>query len=121
VREGGADYVMLRSSTGGEHSISIKDLATGDGALDPFVQPGDKIYSPNASIFYVQGQVKAPGGYPLSPNMTLTMALARGGGLTDLGSSSNIKITRKGAEVRPKDLNALIEPDDVIDVGESWF
>jgi polysaccharide biosynthesis/export protein len=121
IREGGADYVILRSSGGGERSLAVKELATGDDALDPYVQPGDKIYSPNASTFYVQGQVKAPGGYPLSPNMTLTMAIARGGGVTDLGSTSNIKITRKSAEIRPKDLNVPIEPDDVIDVGESWF
>jgi polysaccharide export outer membrane protein len=121
IREGGADYVILRSSGGGERSLAVKDLATGDDTLDPYVQPGDKIYSPNASTFYIQGQVKAPGGYPLSPNMTLTMAIAKGGGITDLGSSSNIKITRKNVEIRPKDLNVAVEPDDVIDVGESWF
>jgi polysaccharide biosynthesis/export protein len=121
VRESGADYVILRSSSGGERSLAIKDLATGDDALDPYVQPGDKIYSPSAPTFYVQGQVKAPGGYPLTPNMTLTMAIAKGGGVTDLGSTSNIKITRKNVEIRPKDLNVPVEPDDVINVGESWF
>jgi polysaccharide export outer membrane protein len=121
VREGGADYVILRSSGDSGRSLAIKDLATGDETLDPYVQPGDKIYSPSAPTFYIQGQVKAPGGYPLTPNMSLTMAIARGGGITDLGSTSNIKITRKSVEIRPKDLNVSVEPDDVINVGESWF
>jgi hypothetical protein len=53
--------------------------------------------------------------------MTLVMALARGGGLTDLGSDSHIKIVRKNATITPSDLNVKIQPDDVIDVGEGWF
>ena len=70
---------------------------------------------------YVEGQVKAPGSYPLQLNMSLAMALARGGGVTDLGSKSNIKIIRKSVELKPDNLNFKVLPDDVIDVGESWF
>ena len=85
------------------------------------VQPGDKIYSPNADIFYIQGQVKAPGNFRLTPKMTLSMALARAGGITDLGSSSSIKIIRNNTEMKVRDLNAIIQPNDIIDVGEGWF
>jgi len=120
VRENGADHVVLRSKTG-ERNYAIKDLATGGEGLDPYVQPGDKIFAPSGDVFYVKGQVRAPGSYPLLPHMTLTMALARGGGITDLGSDSHIKIIRKTAEMSPKDLNIEILPDDVIDVGEGWF
>ena len=121
VRENGADYVILRSVKGPERTLQVKDLATGDESTDPYVQPGDKIFSPTAELFYVKGQVKAPGGYPLTTNMTLVMALARGGGITDLGSDSHIKIVRKNVTVTPKDLNVKIEPNDVIDVGEGFF
>lgn len=121
VRENGADYVILRSAKGPERTLQVKDLATGDESTDPYVQPGDKIYSPTAELFYVKGQVKAPGGYPLTTNMTLVMALARGGGITDLGSDSHIKIVRKNVTITPKDLNVKIEPNDVIDVGEGFF
>ncbi len=120
VKDSGADHVVLRTKDG-ERSYAIKDLATGDVNLDPYVQPGDKIFSPNADIFYIKGQIKGPGGYGLVPHMTLTMALARGGGLTDLGSDSHIKIIRKNVVITPKDLNVEILPDDVIDVGEGWF
>ncbi|HVZ27843.1 MAG TPA: polysaccharide biosynthesis/export family protein [Rhizomicrobium sp.] len=121
IKEGGADYIMVRSPNGTEHTYSIKGLATGDDTADPYAQPGDKIFSPQADIFYIKGQVKAPGGYPISPDMTLVMALARGGGLTDQGSDSHIKIVRKNTTITPRDLNVKIEPDDVIDVGEGWF
>ncbi|HWY60337.1 MAG TPA: SLBB domain-containing protein [Rhizomicrobium sp.] len=121
VREGGADYIIVRSANGTERTLDIKTLATGDDAADPYAQPGDKIFSPRADIFYIKGQVKAPGNYPISSDMTLVMALARGGGLTDQGSDSHIKIIRKNATITPRDLNVKVEPDDVIDVGEGWF
>lgn len=120
VRDNGADHVVLRAKDG-ERNYAVKDLATGDLNLDPYVQPGDKIYAPIADLFYIKGQVKGPGGYGLVPHMTLLMAIARAGGLTDLGSDSHIKITRKNATISPKDLNMEILPDDVIDVGEGWF
>jgi len=121
VRGDGADHVVLRSPKGPERTLLVKDLATGDETTDPYVQPGDKIYIPAAEIFYVKGQVKAPGSYPITSNMTLVMALARGGGITDLGSDSHIKIVRKNVTISPKDLNIKIEPNDVIDVGEGFF
>lgn len=120
VRESGADYLTVRTKTG-EKNYTVKDLATGNESLDPFVQPGDKIYSPTAEIFYIQGQVKAPGNFRLTPKMTLGMALARAGGITDLGSSSSIKIIRNNAEMKVRNLNAEILPNDIIDVGEGWF
>lgn len=120
VRENGADHVVLRTKSG-ERNYAVKDLATGDESHDPYVQPGDKIFAPNGDVFYIKGQVKAPGSYILLPHMTLTMALARGGGITDLGSDSHIKVIRKNVEMSPKDLNIEILPDDVIDVGEGWF
>jgi polysaccharide export outer membrane protein len=120
IRENGADHVIVRTKAG-ERNFAIKDLATGNETLDPYVQPGDKIFSPNADLFYIKGQVKAPGGFGLTPHMTLSMALARGGGITDLGSDSHIKILRNNVEVSPKDLNVEILPNDVIDVGEGWF
>jgi polysaccharide biosynthesis/export protein len=120
VKENGADHVVLRTKSG-ERNYAVKDLATGDESHDPYVQPGDKIFAPNGDVFYIKGQVKAPGSYILLPHMTLTMALARGGGITDLGSDSHIKVIRKHVEMSPKDLNIEVLPDDVIDVGEGWF
>jgi polysaccharide export outer membrane protein len=120
MREGGSDYAVWTSKDGTVHRIPIEDLATGGPAKDPYVSPGDKIYVPTA-VFYIKGQVKSPGAYPVGLNMTLAMALARSGGLTDMGSNRNITITRDNVEVDPKDLSFLVQPNDVIDVGESWF
>lgn len=121
IGEGGADYIIVRSGKGADHRYATKDLATGDDLADPYAQPGDKIFNPKADIFYIKGHVKTPGAYPLTPDMTLIMAVARGGGVTDQGSEDDINIIRNNVKTEPKDLNIKIEPDDVIDVGEGWF
>ena len=121
VKDSGANYVVLRPEKGPEQHLPVDALATGDASQDPFVSPGDKIYSPPADVFYVSGQVKAPGAYALMPGMTVSMAIARGGGLTESGSMKALKLTRHGVSSGHVDLNSKVEPGDVVNVGESLF
>ena len=121
IREGGADYVVLKPTTGAEKDIPLATLATGAAESDPFVSPGDKIYVPQAQLFYITGQVKAPGAYPMVAGMTLRMALSRGGGLTDAGSERRIEVIRHGTQLRRVDLDAPVEPGDVVKANEGLF
>jgi polysaccharide export outer membrane protein len=121
IKESGADYVILRPQRGEERRITIATLATGAASDDPLVAPGDKIYSPPAEVFYVTGQVKSPGGFPIMQDMTVRMALSRAGGLTDSGSDKKVTITRKGKKLGRVDLDSRIQPGDVILVGERLF
>lgn len=121
LRESGASFVILRPQHGEERRISLATLATGAASDDPLVSPGDKIYCPPAELFYVTGQVKGPGAFPIIQDMTLRMALSRAGGLTDSGSDRKITITRKGSKLRSVELDAKIQPGDVIVVGERLF
>jgi polysaccharide export outer membrane protein len=120
VRSDGADYVVVRPENGPEKHQIIKDIATGDVTQDPYVVPGDKIFVPTAELFYISGEVKSPGAYPMISGMTLRMALARGGGVTDQGSDGRIKITR-GGKAQRLSLDTRIEAGDVIVVGERLF
>jgi polysaccharide export outer membrane protein len=121
VREGAADYVVLTPENGPSQHLLVKTLATGDSSQDPYVSPGEKIYAPDAEIFYISGQVKAPGAYGVATNMTLRMALSRGGGITDLGTERAVDITRGGKKLTHQDLDSLIQAGDVIVVGERLF
>jgi polysaccharide export outer membrane protein len=121
VKDSGADYVIIRPSKGPERHLSIKAMATGEMSEDPYVSPGDTIFAPTAELFYISGQVKTPGAYAIVSDMTLRMALGRGGGLTDLGSERGIKITRGSKKINHADLDSKIEPGDVIVVGERLF
>lgn len=121
VKDVGADFVIFRPRLGEARQISIRALATGDLNDDPFVSPGDKIYSPDAELFYVSGQVKAPGAFAMRQNLTIRMAVARGGGLTDSGSLSRLTITRGGKTLKDVNLDEKVQPGDVIVVGERLF
>lgn len=120
VREGAADYLVVRSQSGGEKRLFVRDLATGDLSQDPFVTPGDKIYAPAAETYYIYGQVGGPGVFPVISGMTVRMALARSGGLTASGSDKKIEATRGSRKVKLK-LDDKVEPGDVIVVGERLF
>jgi polysaccharide export outer membrane protein len=116
-----ADYLVIRGDKGAEHRYSIRGFATGDANQDPVVSPGDKIFIPKAEIFYISGQVKAPGAYGLESGMTLRMAIARGGGLTDLGTDHGVKVTGADGKVRRLKLSDAIAAGDVVFVGERLF
>ncbi len=121
VKETGADYVVFRPRVGAERHITVQALATGDLKDDPYVSPGDKIYSPDADLFYVSGQVKAPGAFPLRANVTLRMAISRAGGLTESGSDKSVTVTRAGQKLPHVDLDSKVMPGDILLIGERLF
>jgi polysaccharide export outer membrane protein len=121
VRETGADYIVYRPRGGAERNIKIEALATGDLKDDPYVSPGDKIYSPPADLVFVSGQVKLPGAYPITPGMTFRMAMSRGGGVTDAGSDRHVTLTRGGVKQAHVNLDEMVRPGDVLVVGERLF
>ena len=120
VRGDAADYLVVRSAKGEERHLPIRELATGDAQQDPYVVAGDKIYSPVADVFYIYGQVRSPGAYPLASEMTVRMAIAKSGGLTDSGSDKKIDVTRSGKKAK-LDASAKLLAGDVLFVGERMF
>lgn len=120
IRDSAADHVVVRRQTGEELKLPFRDLATGTEAQDPVVRAGDKIFVPAAEIFYVYGQVNAPGAYPIKDDMTLRKALARAGGLTPNGSEKRVKVYHDGV-AQKADLERAVAPGDVLVVGERLF
>ena len=120
-RPSAADDITIRRADDSEVTLSIRDVATGGDAQDPIVNPGDKIFIAIAPQYFIYGQVNSPGSYRVERGMSLRMALARGGGLTALGSERRVQIFRNGVELRRFDPGALIEGGDVIVVGERFF
>jgi polysaccharide export outer membrane protein len=120
VREGAADYLVVRSETGPEKRYDVEKLASGAVDQDPFVSPGDKIFSPPAEILYISGQVHSPGAIPIRAGMTIGQAIARAGGLTDSGSDKHVKVKRGGKELKLES-EAKVEPGDVLTISERLF
>jgi polysaccharide biosynthesis/export protein len=120
----GGDTVIVTHQDGSSKTYKLADLATGSGEKDPLVVNGDKIYFPaaEAEVFYATGQVKAPGAYPVTEGMTVRIALARAGGITDDGSERKVSIKRKGVDLKNVKLDVTtVEPGDIINVGERLF
>jgi polysaccharide export outer membrane protein len=108
------------------YEIDVKEiLDTGGGAQAVMLGAGDSVFVPPAPMFYIYGEVRQPGAYPLVPDMTVTQALSLGGGLTVRGTERGITIERKGKDGRIKSYraarNSRLEPNDVVRVPESWF
>jgi len=79
--------------------------------------------------YFVRGEVKAPGRYPVTAGLTLLRAIAASGGYTDFANSRRISIYRGSKVLRfdatkienLKEQDPPIEPEDVIVVERKLF
>jgi polysaccharide export outer membrane protein len=121
VRENAADYLLVTPESGPQKRLSIKGISTGDGQQDPYVAPGDKISIPAAEIFYISGQVRNPGPFPVTDGMTVRQAIAKAGGLTELGTDKGVKITHPDGKTEKVRGEAKVLPGDVVVINERFF
>ncbi|MFH7320770.1 polysaccharide biosynthesis/export family protein [Desulfurivibrio sp. D14AmB] len=66
--------------------------------------------------YYVIGQVRQPGEFPLDGPLTVLQALARSGGFLEWAKTSNIAVIRRGADgekLIPFDYDALVRRGDL--------
>jgi polysaccharide export outer membrane protein len=123
VRDGGADYVLLRRADDNkEVRISTEDLARGGPQSDLIVQAGDTLYVADAELIYITGAVNRPGGYPLKPGMTVSELLAMAGGVSQTGSANRVGLRRDGAtRETDADGQTKLQKGDIINVRERLF
>ena len=95
------------------------------GQIDAVLLNEDVILVGVQKQFYVHGEVRRPGAYPMEPGMNVMKAISIGGGITERGSSRRITIHRQkdgqGTQELPAPLIAPVLPDDVIHVDERLF
>lgn len=74
--------------------------------------------------FYVNGEVKKPGGYPYVPGLTVQKAVSLAGGLTHLASEKKIYVIReKNTDGRREGirLDGIVLPGDTLIIEEGLF
>lgn len=129
TEKGGDQVVLLRRQESGElkrYYIDLNGLFGGEGqATDPKLAANDIIHVPAAPVFYIYGEVRQPGAYPLEPGLTVQQALSVGGGLTVRGTERGLRINRSGSngqvQTLKADLTSAVKPGDVVYVKESLF
>lgn len=98
----------------------IADGLRGDYILEPRVTVDINQYRP----FYVNGEVRDPGGFPWEPGLTVRKALTIAGDLTERASTRKIFLQREGAPASARErvqLDDLVGPGDVLTVEQSFF
>lgn len=63
-------------------TVNISGLYKGRFDQNAYVEPGDIVNIPQADVFFVAGEVNAPGSFPLSEGTTLRQAIALSQGTT---------------------------------------
>ncbi|HZM44727.1 MAG TPA: polysaccharide export protein EpsE [Burkholderiales bacterium] len=109
-----------------QRQIDVSKLLAGAGdAGDLRLGNDDIIFVPPAAVFYIYGEVRQPGAYPLASDMTVSQALSIGGGLTVRGTQRGIRVDRKAEDGRVNtltaQLNDRLQANDVVKVPESLF
>ena len=92
---------------------------------------GDYLVNPEVAVhimeyrkFFVNGEVRSPGGFPYQPGITVHKAISLAGGFSERASRDKIYIVRENSSNRKAVKAALdtrISPGDIITVEESFF
>jgi len=118
-------------------NLDLQGLLKGsDQISNIFLADKDTLFIPKAEHFYLIGQVKSPGSYPIAEkDISLVEAISTAGGFTPIAARNRTRIIRvedgveKIIEVRVDAItnagkriqDVIIQPDDVIVVPESFF
>jgi polysaccharide export outer membrane protein len=127
---GSERLILTRVSKNGRQERTEYDLQKllnydADEVAAVWLRDGDTLYVPNAGRFYINGEVHAPGMFPLDRPLNVRQALSAGGGPTARASENSVKIFRQQPDGSVKELKA--KPDDrvmdgdVLVVKESLF
>jgi polysaccharide export outer membrane protein len=101
------------------HRIKIDSLLSGENPENDFILGnGDIVYVPREQYFYIYGEVRAPGRYRVTDDLTLEQGLALAGGTTELGSRNGVKIR---VSENGKDKLKSTELTDIVKVGDVFY
>src|SRR5881396_2497195 len=76
---------------------NINALLRGDFAENIAIDPGDIVHIPPTDVFFVAGEVKAPGSFPLKEGTTLRQAISLAQGANPLAAPGKAVIFREDA------------------------
>ena len=92
---------------------------------------GDYLVNPSVAVsiieyrpFFIDGEVKNPGGYPYQPGLSVNKAAALAGGYTERASRSDIQVVRERNGVQQTlevNVSHQIQPGDIITIPQRFF
>jgi polysaccharide biosynthesis/export protein len=114
-------------------TVNITGMLKGRIEQNTYLEPGDFVNIPAADVFYVAGEVNAPGSFPLSEGTTLRQAMALAQGATFNAAAGDGVIFRTdqatgrrdeikvdiGAVMKNKKQDVLLQANDIVMVPNS--
>ena len=92
---------------------------------------GDYLVNPSVSVsiieyrpFFIDGEVKRPGGYPYQPGLSVNKAAALAGGYTERANRDKITIVRESDGQQFEfsvSVTDMIQPGDIVTVNQRFF
>jgi len=125
----GDDWAILTGMRNGKPVRERIDIPAiflnGATDKDTLLQGGDTIYVHRAGMFFIYGEAQRSGAYRIERDMTVMQAMAQGGGPTNRGSETRLRLHRKNASgqmqtIDPQPTDAM-QPNDVLYIKESIF
>lgn len=115
--------------------LNLEKIQAGDATENIALQDEDTIFIPKARAYFVLGEVKAPGTFPLDKETVAIEAVTLAGWFNDKAAPSAVKVTRRKPDgsletlsldmsgALPKDRNFRIQDGDTILVprGNTFF
>ena len=143
-KSAGSQVVLVRAATlrGGSGSaepasvrLEAARVLAGDPAENLAVADGDTLVVPKGNTFFVFGEVRKPGAFPLDKDTNVLEGITLAGGFTDKAAPGRVRVIRstKGSQtVINVDMNDVIKrglrekaipllENDVVVVPESFF
>lgn len=112
--------IKLVGLTADEVEKKIYDGLLGDYLVNPSVSVAIIEYRP----FFIDGEVKRPGGYPYQPGLSVNKAAALAGGYTERAARDKITIIRE-KDGRTNEFTVtvsdMIQPGDIITINQRFF
>lgn len=112
--------IRLSGKTVGELERIIREGLRGRYLVNPQVTVTINEYR----HFYINGQIKRPGGYPFVPGLTVLKAVAIAGGFNERAARDKIFIVRENDPAQKRvqvDVNVAVYPGDIVTIEESFF
>jgi polysaccharide export outer membrane protein len=78
--------------------VSLRRLLDGDAGENLVLQPGDTVIVPRLASYFVQGEVRKPGAYPLDRDVGVLEAVSLAGGFTERAAPGSARLLRKRAD-----------------------
>ena len=123
--DGNIQYPLLGVlSVAGKTVRELQDDLTARLAAGYIRNPKVTVYVVRHRNIYVSGEVKTAGAYPYEEGLTVHKAITMAGGFTDKASTNRAKVIRtiEGKDHSiAVDLDAMVQPDDILVIPRSFF